>query len=412
MKVLLAHPGTQHSRQLAKQLYEHNMLFEFHTGIGYGKDHWTYKLCSRLPASLFNKISNRFIDHVPDRFVRRHVVNELKALMRIKMGADEEKTLFHRNNKFQKSIPSKSIAASDVVIGFDTSSLVLIQRCKKLDTYFILDASIGHPASKDTVYKNLLKLYPEWQFTVKQKPAAQIKIEEEEMKLSDHIVVASRFTLLTYTEHGVQEKKISVNPYGVNTVSLKPVAKQKDTSDPVHFVFVGLVDARKGVPFLLDAWRKCKLNGSTLTIIGPINETTQKIISKDHPSVIIKGRLSHKELTAAFPHFDVMIFPSFFEGYGLVIPEAMACGLPVITTVATCGPDIIGNGEEGYIIEPGDEGALINAIETFINQKDKLVKMGVSARAKAEKLSWETYGNNWEKIIENATSKKPAAVYT
>ena len=320
MKILLAHPGTQYSFQLAKQLYKRDMLYEFHTGLAFGKDSMMYKIFSRLPSSVYHKVSNRFIDEVPDRFIKRQLIIEILALIRLKIGHDEENVLYNRNKKFQNNIPDINLSGADAVIGFDTSSWILAGRCKKLSKRFFLDVSIAHPISKDTVYRHIIKLYPHWKFSVKRKEHKQIAVEEAEMVLASHIVVASSFTLGTYVEHGVLPQKISINSYGVDIQQFKPLEKEFNPGKPIRFVFVGLIDARKGIPFLLETWSKITATNIELTLIGPVTTASEKFIRNNYPSVILMGKLSFNEVKDMLPNYDVMVFPSFFEGFGLVIP--------------------------------------------------------------------------------------------
>ncbi|MEP7165505.1 MAG: glycosyltransferase family 4 protein [Ferruginibacter sp.] len=400
MKVLLAHPGTQHSFQLARQLYKRGMLYEFHSGFAFGKDSWVYKLFSKLPSKIYNKISNRFIDEVPDRYIRRYLFLEINAMLKIRLpGQDEETVFFRRNERFQKSISEASITAADAVIGFDTSSWILAEKCKKMGKIFFLDVCTPHPVANDTVYLNLIKRFPEWKLPNRQKPQTHIAVELAEMELAGHIVVASNFALGTYVKQGVGRQKISINSYGVDSQQFKPLKKKQMQEDIIRFVFVGLVNARKGVPFLLETWKKISAKNIELTLIGSISAANENYIRTHFPSVIIKGKLAKKELKEQLPNYDIFVFPSFFDGFGLVIPEAMASGLPVITTSATCGPDLIENGNQGFVIEPGNEEQLRSAIEFFINQEDKLQSMGQQARLKVEDLTWDAYGDQWNLLL-------------
>ena len=376
------------------------MLFEFHTGLAFGKDSWVYKISSRLPSKLFNKISNRFIDDVPDRFIKRYPFIEISALLKLKIGHGEEEVFYCRNKQFQNNISDTIIGNIDAVIGFDTSSWILAERCKRLSKRFFLDVSIAHPVSKDKVYRQLIKVYPEWKFFVKKKEYKHIAVEEAEMELASHIVVASSFTLNTYVEHGIPIKKISINSYGVDAQMFKPEAKQKNQNNPIRFVFVGSVDARKGIPFLLETWLNIHAPNIELTLIGPVTAAIEKFIHVRYPSVIIKGKLSFDEVRKILPRYDVMIFPSFFEGFGLVVPEAMACGIPVITTTATCGDDLIENGRDGFVIDPGNEIKLKGCIQYFIDKPGKINEIGILARKKAELFSWDEYGSRWKKVLE------------
>src|SRR5207248_11644463 len=98
---------------------------------------------------------------------------------------------------------------------------------------------------------------------------------------------------------------------------------------------------------------------------------------------------------------DVFAFPCYFEEFGLVILEAMACGLPVITTTATAGPDIVKPGEDGWIVEPGKLDALVDAMRFCIENRDRVTKMGSSARRRAQEFSWDAYGDRWVSILKD-----------
>ena len=401
MKIILAHPGTQYSYQLAKQLHKKGFLSQFHTGIAYGTDHWVYRICLKLPTKLFNKISNRFVNELPDKLIKRHFFNEAFYLILLRLNFNTEKIIDFRNTIFQYLIPAKYINESDLVIGFDTSSLILIKRCRKNNIPFILDVSIGHPKSKSLIYSKIKEKYPEWTFSIKDKKIKYLEKEIKEIELASHIVVASSFSLKTYVDNGISASKISINPYGVDINIFNYSKTAINNHNNLNFVFVGLVDARKGIPLLINAWNKINTGNSTLTIIGPIDQTTRDKINKLNPNIVIKGRISLLELSHILPTYDVMIFPSFFEGFGLVIPEAMACGLPVITTDTTCGKDIINDGVEGFIINSSDENSLIRAIDFFISNPQSIHIMGAEARKRIEKLNWDNYGEKWINIISS-----------
>ncbi|MEP2204757.1 MAG: glycosyltransferase family 4 protein, partial [Tateyamaria sp.] len=86
--------------------------------------------------------------------------------------------------------------------------------------------------------------------------------------------------------------------------------------------------------------------------------------------------------------------PSLFEGFGLVITEAMSQGTPVITTDRTAGPDVITHGEDGWIIPAGDTAALQSAVENLLHAPDQLATVGENARQTAMQRPWSAYGND------------------
>ena len=398
-KVLLAHPGTQHSFHLAQQLYKHNLLCAFYTGIAFGDGSWQKEIIDWLPLNYQNKISNRFLTGVPHQLIKNNFIHELKAIWKLKNKKNAERVLFERNKLFQEGIPNSAIKASDVIVGFDTSSWILAKRCKDLGKKFILDISIAHPYEKQKVYNIISGQYPEWAFSLKQKSQYFIDLELSEMEMADEIIVASLFTKNTLINYGIKENKIHVIPYGTDIEIFKPNIHKNNNK--TRFVFVGLVDARKGIPVLLEAWDLMNKKNAELTLIGPLSNNIQLLIKSQFPEVILTGKIPYKDLAAELPKYDVLVFPSYFEGFGLVIPEAMACGLTVITTAATCGPDILTNSLDGYLIPSGDAKSLLSHMKILLENRVLLKNLQVAALEKAQKLTWNTYGEKWKTLIEN-----------
>lgn len=395
-KILLAHPGTQHARHLARQLHKRHLLAAFYTGLGIGEQGWQSLLVNSLPATVKNKISNRMVIGVPQKLIKQFFFNEVRALKALKNGAKAESVLLSRNKEFQNNIPDKAITNADAVIGFDTSSWILAERCKQLNRPFILDISIAHPYEKRAVYQQISDQYPEWSFLLEQKSQQMIDLEMKEMELADKIVVASTFSKNSLIKNWVPERKIYVNPYGTDLTSFKPLEKNNRS---VQFVFVGLVDARKGIPVLLEAWKKIKLAGAALTLIGPVSEHTATLIKKEAPDITIKGRIPYDTLPGELAQYDVLVFPSYFEGFALVIPEAMASGLTTITTPATCAPDIVDDDLNGFIIPCGDAKQLANKMQALINDPAKLKDMQKESLKKIQNFTWDAYGERWAQII-------------
>jgi len=297
------------------------------------------------------------------------------------------------------AIPDRALREADIVIGFDTSSWILIERCKQLGTKFMLDVSIAHPASKLKVYESIAANYPSWGITLKNKPQYLIDLEQQELEQADAIVVASSFSKQTLIDNGIVADGVSVNPYGVESGAFFPAIKKHQPV--INFVFVGLVDARKGLPLLLDVWKRLHPTDATLSLIGPINEEVKQLVQREYPSVIIKGKVPFAELKQLLPKYDVLVFPSYFEGFGLVVLEAMAAGLPVITTYATCGPDLIAQEVDGVVVNTGNGEQLSKAIQSFIDSRYNLGVMGKRAREKALHYTWNSYGERWKDLLMN-----------
>ena len=99
---------------------------------------------------------------------------------------------------------------------------------------------------------------------------------------------------------------------------------------------------------------------------------------------------------------DVLVFPSLFEGFGLVITEAMSQGMPVITTERTAGPDLITHDHDGWLIKAGSTIALQEAIEQLLIHPEKLAYAGIEAMQTAIKRPWEVYKKELTEIISKS----------
>src|SRR5207244_1480171 len=88
---------------------------------------------------------------------------------------------------------------------------------------------------------------------------------------------------------------------------------------------------------------------------------------------------------------DVLVLPSLAEGFGHVVLEAMSCGLPVITTRHTCGPDVLTDTLEGFLVPIRDPDAIGSRLSWGIDHREDLAAMGVAAARKARQFTWERF---------------------
>jgi glycosyltransferase involved in cell wall biosynthesis len=99
---------------------------------------------------------------------------------------------------------------------------------------------------------------------------------------------------------------------------------------------------------------------------------------------------------------DVFVFPSLFEGFGLVLLEAMAMGLPIITTPHTAGPDLITDGAEGFIVPIRSSDGIAEKLDLLRREPARRAAMSESARARARKFTWEQYGHSLAASVSSA----------
>jgi glycosyltransferase involved in cell wall biosynthesis len=209
--------------------------------------------------------------------------------------------------------------------------------------------------------------------------------------MADQIIVASSFTAKSLSDYSGKLAPISVIPYGFPSVVENRVYK-KLKHRPLKLLFVGGLSQRKGIANLFEAVSYLG-DKVSLTVVGrksvegckPLNEALN--LHSWIPS------LPHAEILQLMREHDVLVFPSLFEGFGLVITEAMSQGTPVITTDRTAGPDIIKHNVNGWLIEAGSTNALKECIENILHNPVMLKEVGLAAIETARNRTWETYGN-------------------
>jgi glycosyltransferase involved in cell wall biosynthesis len=393
--VLLAHPGTQYAAKLAHQLWRGGILRRFWTGLAVTQD-GIGKLQRYLPV-LHRRLHNRAVD-IPSSCLRTLPALEVSYLIKRSFRGESQRILQVRNSSFQQRIPGEEIRASDIGVGFDTSSNILIDRFHALGKPFILDQTIAHSVAKAQVFDRVREQFPAWGDDLDHRPDEVAVAESQEQEKADRIVVASSFTKSTLLKQGVTPDKIVVNPYGVDLRRFH--AGARNSHEPFQFLFAGLISARKGIPLLLEAWRQLRPTNAELLLAGPMSNGIPKDWLNPTQNVRFVGKLPNAELARVMARSDVFVFPSYFEGFGLVLLEAMASGMPVITTTATAGRDIVEEEESGWVIEPGDLNALVQRMQFCLDNRKSLLEIGNRGRAIAEDFSWNAYGERWAKLLK------------
>jgi alpha-maltose-1-phosphate synthase len=401
---MVAHPGTQYSFSLARELHFRGRLSGFHTCMALGVDSkWRMilePLAKRLKVD--RQLQNRVVQGVPANKIHLYPLLEIGAWWRTKRGSAAAHTVLRdRNDAFQQAIPDEALDASDIVIGFDTSAELLGERTRASGRPLVLDRSIAHPRSYARVAEDLMRRFPEWHDSASSKSETDLRIEDREHDLATLIVVPSGFVADTLVEQGVPRAKIRVNPFGTDLRLFHPAEESADSST-IIFLFVGALLARKGLPLLLDAWRRLRPRRAELWIAGG-GSPPPGAVDEAGNTVRWLGPISRQALPGLFRRAHVFVFPSFFEGLAQVQLEAAACALPIIATTASGGEEIVEDGKTGFIIDAGSLDQLVERIEHFATHRDTVVEMRSEARRRVQRWSWDRYGDRWHQLLSAPT---------
>ena len=198
------------------------------------------------------------------------------------------------------------------------------------------------------------------------------------------------------TELGVSEDRVGVVHNGVDTELFKPLPDVRRR--PGRIVTTASADVPlKGLVFLIEALAKLRTErDADLVVIGgakdkgPVMRAIERFALGD--SVTFRSDVDWSELVRLYAEAEVAVVPSLYEGFSLPAIEAMACELPLVATTAGALPEVVGaDADSALLVPPGDAGALATAIERLLDDADLRVRLGRSARRRAEdKFSWRS----------------------
>jgi glycosyltransferase involved in cell wall biosynthesis len=204
--------------------------------------------------------------------------------------------------------------------------------------------------------------------------------------LSDLILVPSEFVRRAVLEVGGDPERIATVPYGLDERWLDQVSEPV----PGRVLFVGSVGLRKGSHYLAAASRVLERRRvpCEVRVVGPYRPGTISHPVFHGPTYV--GQVPRSRVIDEFRRADVFVLPTLCDSFALVHLEAMACGVPVITT-PNCG-SVVRDGVDGFVVPIRDAEAIADTIELLLADRALRERMGQNARARAREFTWERYG--------------------
>ncbi len=214
--------------------------------------------------------------------------------------------------------------------------------------------------------------------------------ELREYEIADKILVPSETARRSFLRRGTDASRVVKVAYGVDISQFSTPTQERH---PGAIVSVATIGLRKGHHNLLQAFNMLRTRNATLTLVGPISAGYDRYLDLDQPNVRVTGRVSRSTVIRELQQASIFVLASIEEGLALVIAQAMACGLPVISTEATGASELITNGVEGIIVPGSSAENLAQAIDCLLSDNVRSRAMGAAARRKVEAIGgWERYG--------------------
>jgi alpha-maltose-1-phosphate synthase len=409
-RVLLVHPtGNAFVREAAQALERAGMLAGFHTTIAWRPGGILKKA---LPAGLRAEFARRSYPGIPPRLTYTHPWREWVRLAATRRHWS--RLVRHETGRFSFDAVSRALenaVAARMRSGLDLTGIYAYDACAQ-DIFVaareraircIYDLPIGHYRVWQHMVEEECELKPEWAQTLSglHDSAEKLARKDREIELADSILVASSFTAETLKSFPRPiTAAVHLVPYGAPPVGepRRPTRRE----DPLRVLFVGQMGQRKGIGYLIEAMGKLEVP-ATLTLLGrPVAVPAVMQTALDRYRWIESA--PNERVLQLMREHDVLVFPSLFEGFGLVILEAMAQGTVVIATPHTAAPDLFDDGRDGFIVPIRSADAIAARLTQLAENRDLLARMSEAARQTAARRTWDEYR---QRIIEAVTASLP-----
>lgn len=397
--VVLSHGGVQYSYQTALALQQAGFLKAFWTTL--------YDFNGRHSAFLSKRyLGRRHYQGLEKELVYSNPWPELvQRTLTVLLGKNYLTTshVVHFRNRLFDGYVARQLEKLDfnLFIGLSGSTLDSLGKTKSLGKMAVVDQHDIHYVLAARLLEEERRLHPEFASSIPYWPPLKRYLDcvERELQVADFILVPSSFSLRSHLEAAIPKEKLILVLHGLSpSVSDPPEVKRK--RDQFRMLFVGTLTQRKGIKYLLEAVKQIRLPRAELFLIG--DQMVSRTALAPYQSYFqYVGYVSYHEVKNYFANAHVLVLPSVYDAFGLVVLDGMAAGLPVIVSEHTAaGSDIVRDGVDGFVVPIRDVEALKDRIVRLYENPTLRAEMGRNAWERAKQFSWDVYQNRLRTVVE------------
>jgi len=301
----------------------------------------------------------------------------------------------------RRQILADNFRGANALYSVDNGDLEVIREAKRRGMVVVYEQVIC--ADVGRILRHERALFPEIEDQDSEEwVESGIRRDLEVWKLSDLVLAASDFVRDSMIRLGCPPDRIALVPYGLHddwmAARVPPV--------PGRVLFVGTVGLRKGNHYLAEACRLLRDRGvpTEFRVVGPFERRLGRPPGSgglafpifEGPHYI--GQVPRAQVREEFSQADVFAFPTVAEGFGLAHLEALACGVPVVTT-PNCG-SVVRDGVDGFIVPVRDTTAFADRIEQIVRDRALRERLSRNARQRAAQYSWKHYSESLLRALE------------
>lgn len=381
--------------EIARGLREAGMLREFVTTLGWSRKSRFWNLARRFGGRASRELERRCLPENLDGCVHTYGWREAVRVATHRLTRNEvwtDRVWWWAERGYDRHVARRWAGRVACIYGFELSSLETFRAQKRAGGLCVLSQPIAHYRTLEAILREEQRKFPEAATGYDQHLEASLSqvnaIKEEELALADLIVAQSDYVAETLRSAGVPAEKIVALPSAA-----PPVQQPRETfpRDEVIFLSAGSQSLRKGTHYLLEAWRSLDSHaGLKLWLVG--NNTLPATPYAGLPGEVWRTPAVPKaRLLELYRSASVLVLPTLAEGFAYVVLEAMAAGLPIITTRNSGCGDFVRDGENGWLVPAGDADALAGRLRWCAANRDRLPHMGEISRQRAASWTWDHF---------------------
>lgn len=218
------------------------------------------------------------------------------------------------------------------------------------------------------------------------------EFELEEYELSDYILVPSEYVKSSFIQRGVQSNKIKVIRLGAD-LNVFSHAKKSKLGRPLRLINFGSLTVQKGIQHLLSAISSFSSEEIKLTLVGSLSSEIKPLL-KNRRDISQIDAVPQNQLSSILGEQDVFVMPSVHDGFGMVVPQAMAAGLIPIVTDSVGAAEIIQDRVTGFVIPSGSSRAITSTLRELIDNESLAHSIQKNLLDIKTDLSWSDYRKN------------------
>lgn len=256
-----------------------------------------------------------------------------------------------------------------------------------------------HPRVVTTIHDVTYRLHPEW-FPFKDRVLLDLGIRRSLSTVAG-VITGSECTRRDLGQvYGLAPERIAVTPYAApvgfaraSSEQVSEVLQHHGLTQP-YVLFVGVLQPRKNLVRILRAFLKAKRDSGfphRLAVVGKLGwkstEIEREMEAAEATGAVQRlGYVPDEDLPPLFTGAEAFLFPTLYEGFGIPVLEAFACGVPVITSDVSALPEVAG--DAAVLVDPTDEATLVDALQRVLSDPSLRTRLGEAGLQRAATFTW------------------------